>query len=456
MEKLVSIIIPIYNEELYLSECLYSVINQTYSNLEIICVDDGSTDDSLRILREYEEKDKRIRVLTQQNQYAGVARNKGIDNSKGDYLFFLDADDYISEKFIDTMVGLIERDNSDIAICRYKAYDQKNHCDLYPEPMIDKYLNIPKSFDPKDYSDWIFNISGGWAWDKLYRSVFVKDNNIRFQKIRVANDGLFVNTSLVLSHRISFTYEKLITHRINVKTSLENTRYEYWKCGVEMVNAIFKKLLTHGIYGMYQRCFIFFAGSYYIWFLRTMKYEKAFIELYRTIKEEIENLNLLTNYDEYICEEEFNIKKELKYIKEHSDIGYLIYCISRLNDEVDRCHKDLKEASRLIKDYQTKKRWFFDEERFGKNARLLLYGYGEVGQDILRQLKVSNSNQVVGVVDQKEISQDIGVNVYSINQIKEITFDYILITIYKEEIFSQVKENLLAEGIEEKKIAWIF
>lgn len=92
----VSVIIPVYNAEKYLRECLDSVVNQTLEEIEVICVDDGSTDGSLDILYEYEEKDSRVKVLKQKNQHAGVARNAGIDIAQGEYVHFLDSDDYLT------------------------------------------------------------------------------------------------------------------------------------------------------------------------------------------------------------------------------------------------------------------------------------------------------------------------------------------------------------------------
>lgn len=92
----VSVIIPVYNVEKYLEECLDSIINQTLKEIEIICIDDGSTDSSLNVLENYKKKDKRIIVLQQQNLGAGAARNKGLDLARGKYLSFLDADDFLN------------------------------------------------------------------------------------------------------------------------------------------------------------------------------------------------------------------------------------------------------------------------------------------------------------------------------------------------------------------------
>ena len=119
-EPLISIIIPVYNIESYLPACLDSIINQTYSNLEIIIVNDGSTDDSLKIAKAYAEKDKRIKILSKKNGGQGEARNVGYEQSHGKCITFIDGDDYISRYYIETLYKLIEKNESDISTCNYK------------------------------------------------------------------------------------------------------------------------------------------------------------------------------------------------------------------------------------------------------------------------------------------------------------------------------------------------
>lgn len=113
-QALVSVIIPVYNVEAYLRECVESVINQTYKNLEIILIDDGSTDSSGEICDKYAEKDSRISVVHQENGGLSVARNTGLINANGDYIYFLDSDDYIAPNTLEVLVSIAEKDNSDI------------------------------------------------------------------------------------------------------------------------------------------------------------------------------------------------------------------------------------------------------------------------------------------------------------------------------------------------------
>ena len=122
----VSVIIPVYNTENYLRECLDSVLAQTLREIEVICVDDGSTDNSLNILKEYQNKDTRIVVLTQENRSAGAARNYGLSIAKGKYLSFLDSDDFFDKELLRKAYKNAEKNNADIVVYKFKRYNEKN------------------------------------------------------------------------------------------------------------------------------------------------------------------------------------------------------------------------------------------------------------------------------------------------------------------------------------------
>ena len=123
----VSVIIPVYNVEQYLHECLDSVINQTLKEIEIICVDDGSTDSSLEILKEYAAKDNRITVIAQENLHAGVARNAGLTVAKGEYVHFLDSDDWVDLDTYEKLYNIIKKQNVNLIKFKSYTYDsQKN------------------------------------------------------------------------------------------------------------------------------------------------------------------------------------------------------------------------------------------------------------------------------------------------------------------------------------------
>ena len=118
--KVISIIIPVYNVEKYIRQCLDSVINQTYHNLEIILVDDGSTDASTEICKEYERMDSRIRYIRQENGGASKARNIGLELATGAYIGFVDSDDWIEADMYEAMIGLLEKENADLVCCAFR------------------------------------------------------------------------------------------------------------------------------------------------------------------------------------------------------------------------------------------------------------------------------------------------------------------------------------------------
>ena len=113
---MITVIIPIYNVSKYLKNCLESVINQTYKNLEIICINDGSTDNSLQILKEYKERDERIIIIDKKNAGVSAARNDGIEKASGEYLFCVDGDDYIDEDFFEKFYNNAKKNDSDLVV----------------------------------------------------------------------------------------------------------------------------------------------------------------------------------------------------------------------------------------------------------------------------------------------------------------------------------------------------
>ena len=124
MLPVVSIIIPVYNVESYLAECLDSACNQTLKNIEIICINDGSTDNSLNILQEYEKRDNRISIISQDNRGASRARNIGIQHAKGKYIYFLDSDDYLAHDALEMLVNTMETGNLELLLFNANVFGE--------------------------------------------------------------------------------------------------------------------------------------------------------------------------------------------------------------------------------------------------------------------------------------------------------------------------------------------
>ena len=171
MEK-ISVIVPIYNVEEYLGRCIDSIIKQTYENLEIILVNDGSTDNSLDICYEYSKKDTRIKIINQKNMGLSGARNSGILEATGKYISFIDSDDYIDVDFYNKLVNVCESKNADIAICEYKRFkDSKELTHLKKNEEVSTYTSIQAITKLLKRDSKITN----HAWNKLYKTVLFED-----------------------------------------------------------------------------------------------------------------------------------------------------------------------------------------------------------------------------------------------------------------------------------------
>ncbi|MGL5822886.1 MAG: glycosyltransferase family 2 protein [Sarcina sp.] len=165
--NLISIIIPIYNAELFLDKCIKSAINQTYKQIEIILINDGSNDNSFFICKKYEELDERIKLINKKNQGVAQARKDGIENSSGEFICFLDSDDTLNEKFCEVMISNIER--QDLVMCGMNILKKET---LIRTPHLKEgIIYIKKSIDMYIYASKIF----ASPCNKLYRRAFMKN-----------------------------------------------------------------------------------------------------------------------------------------------------------------------------------------------------------------------------------------------------------------------------------------
>jgi len=206
---LISIIIPVYNTDSYLCRCLDSIINQTYENIELICIDDGSTDSSGAILDEYARIDKRIHVVHKNNEGVAVARNTAMSTSKGEYISFVDSDDYISSEMFEKMLGAFEKD-VDIVSCNF-SYS-------YNDGRIERIENkkeVPEeALNPSDmlrymYERDLYRGVSGYLWTRMVRSQLIKgDDRLVFRRdLDTTDDIVFVAELTCRSRKIKYINE---------------------------------------------------------------------------------------------------------------------------------------------------------------------------------------------------------------------------------------------------------
>lgn len=229
MEGKISIIIPVYNKEQYLESTLDSIINQSYRDIEIIVVDDGSTDSSINIIERYKKIDKRIISLyNNANIGAPMSRNKGFKISCGDYVIFLDADDIYADNFLASLMeGALEYD-ADVICCKSEVINSlTNERRFFGQwKRIAKYVNENEMLlieNPLDFEG-ISSLIDLVAWNKLIRRSHIIDNNIEFQNISSYNDVSFALLSCILAKRVVFYNRVLIEYYSNLSDSITKKR----------------------------------------------------------------------------------------------------------------------------------------------------------------------------------------------------------------------------------------
>ena len=272
----VSIVVPVCNVERYLRECLDSVVNQTLKDLEIICVDDGSTDGSAAILAEYAGKDPRVRVVTGPKAGAGAARNAGYAVSAGEYLLFLDADDVFAPTLVETLMRGIETSGAEVAICRYESFPDGCRLPLFSGPMGEwRIFDAPAAFVD------VFRRWMGWSWDKLIRRSLIEKHALRFQEIAASNDLAFVFAALSLARRVAETDALLVAHRLHAR-SIEAGRDRTPLCCVEALREYRSRMTAARAFAAHpalERAFKAYVPRFVFWYLYTLTDATAYARL---------------------------------------------------------------------------------------------------------------------------------------------------------------------------------
>ena len=284
----VSVIIPVYNREEYLRECLDSVVNQTLRDIEIICVDDGSTDRSLEILREYETQDERIFVYTQTHQYAGVARNTGMSHASGKYLTFLDSDDLMLPEALEHLFRRAEALCADIVICdayRFKTDERK--AEQY-DVINKRFLPNKKIFNISDFAKNLFQITAGEPWAKLYLRGLLDQYSLEFPNLPRAEDIAFTYSSYVYAKRITILEERLVKcRRFDGSGSLEDTKDRHPLAAFESLELLWTRIEDLGYEELLRQTFLNKVLDAMAYNSRTVKSAESFAKLYECFRNEI-------------------------------------------------------------------------------------------------------------------------------------------------------------------------
>ena len=249
----VSIIIPVYNSEKYIKKCLESVIEQTYDNYEVIVINDGSTDNSMEILREFSEKyPQKVKAINQSNMGVAKTRNKGIEMATGDYIAFIDNDDFLEKDYLQTLIENSEKGQMDIVFCGYRRPNENGK--------IIKELHV-------NGSEWSkFLITAPWA--KIYKKSFIKDNEIEFLDNNIGEDIYFNLQAFLLTTKIRHVDYVGYNWFFNTKSISNSKQKDFDKINVynllnNCIDCLNKRDLLQPNYD-YLELFFF---RYVIWFL---------------------------------------------------------------------------------------------------------------------------------------------------------------------------------------------
>lgn len=297
----VSIIIPVYNVENYLVRCLDSIIKQSYTNLEIILVDDGSTDSCYKICDDYATKDNRILVFHLENHGAATARNFGVEKATGEYLFFVDSDDYIENDSIEKMLKLSNNGEKDIIYCDYNV--------AYSNDLIEKRKLIP--FSISNNKAHILAIPAPWG--RLIKRSFYIKCKVKFLEGKCFEDNAIMPLVSALANSYNYLEEPKYYYFQREGSALNNSYYNSkWEDIFEVLEYLYQGFVNKGLFDKYrdELEFIYIEYLLHAANLRFIKY-----------KEGIKNIKLVTQ----VLKKKFPNWRKNTYYKQTS-IKYKIVC----------------------------------------------------------------------------------------------------------------------------------
>lgn len=294
----VSFVMPVYNMTRYLPQCMDTLLGQTLKEIEIICVDDGSTDDSVALLEQYASKDSRIRVFHNTKDGPGAAhpRNLGLSKAEGEYVLIVDSDDYFHVDLAKKVYDKFKKSESDIVLFNAQWFDATTGEDLKDSTTLRKDL-LPdlEVFSGADIPGTLFQLSHGAAWCRGYRRAYLEKYPFYFQSVHVIDDIFFSNTTLAMAKKITTLDEKLLFYRVNNSSSQVCNRERDATAPIK-VGALLKEWLTaQGVFCQYEKTYYVCVVMLVQLYLHSVKTPENLQLLYTTLqKEGLEALGLLT------------------------------------------------------------------------------------------------------------------------------------------------------------------
>lgn len=351
----VSVIIPVYNVEKYLNECLDSVVNQTLDDIEIICVNNGSTDNSLAILESYANSDDRFKIITQTNKGMGSARNVGFKNSSGDYIYYVDSDDFIELNMLEELYKNAINNNSEIVVSKIARFNDFSDKIDYSIPGFD----FENQFEGVDFDNFVFNyieikhyvLNASFApWMKLFKRDLIEDNNLYFIESIAFEDVLFHVQSILIADKISFS-PNFFYHYRNNPNSIINTSSN--GCDIfKVINLVEKFLIDSKYYGDFKNEFDLFKITQILNYMLSTKSE----EYFQKAKNEFQKIKLSPKniISDYLIKR-YNLVLEsnsyFEYIQRHYELISIAHKNKILN--LENQLNNLNTQYNMLREYET-------------------------------------------------------------------------------------------------------
>lgn len=282
----VSIILPVYNVEQYLYHSLSCLVNQTLRDIEIICVDDGSTDQSVSIIQSFADRDSRVQLILNEHSFAGGARNAGLDRASGDYVMFLDPDDYYDVTMLEKLYDHIVNSQADMAVCGiYNVYEgQMKYAAPSYKPFINQFFTN-KIFNAKDVRNdiWMLLV---YPYNKIYKRSFLTENGIRFQPIKNTNDASFAFECMIAASKILMLNEAYYYYRHSRPNNTRTTKGKNLECVIQAYEHAYERCKRYPYFKDCEAGFKAIILSSLVWHLNIYckEYDAAKSAFYDYIK----------------------------------------------------------------------------------------------------------------------------------------------------------------------------
>ncbi len=436
----VSIVMPVYNAAEFLRESVGDILKQNMEEFELICVNDGSTDESAEILKEFQNKDARVKVLYQDNAGAGAARNKGLGIAGGKYVLFLDADDRFESTMLEELWNRAEETTADIVIFGADCFQYGTERRRAASWLLDKkYLTdeyVEDGVIRRDVKmEILYKISTNVVWNKFFKNEFIQDNQLTFQEIYAVDTMYFVMLALAYAERMA-VYDKVFVHyRENVPTGQIMNQDKNPTGVYEALYAVRSRLLEEGRYKQIEAAFVRYAVKAGLErFTRLTSYkaeEMLYSKLHNNGFEKL-GLNLTRN--------EFNIPSgQWEKCKRIQELDYIEYLYNKQNV----LHRMIN-ASGFI--------YTLPHSLLAGKKDIAIYGAGNVGKSYFIQLMAQNEYKLAGWFDKNYASY--GFPTESPELLKEKKTEAVLIAVQMDTVANEIKKDLIKLGIDEEKIVW--